>query len=816
MMIMDSETQGFLAINDAAVDHYGYSRKEFLKLNAADIRPPEEIEAAVKRIRELKPDVDRLGVWKHRKKDGTIIDVEIVSHEIEFNSRPARLAMCNDVTEKLMAQEKVRESEERFRTTFQMSPDIMTITRVSNGVYIDVNSTFVRITGYKRDEVIGKSSLDIAIWVHPEQRRELVDQLKETGSVENMEAQFKKKDGTIFSGLTSWQVVTFEKEPHLLGVIKDITELKEAEERFRTTFQMSPDIMTISRLSDGVFADVNDAFVRITGYKRDEVIGKSSLDLKVWVQPDRRGELLDQLKETGAIENMEAQWRKKDGTIFSGLMSWQMVAFENEPHLLGVVKDITELKEAEERVKESEKRFRTTFELSPDVMAISRVSDGVYVDINDAFARIIGYDRDEVIGRSSLDLEIWAHPEKREELVYLLKRDSIVENMEVEYRKKDGTTFPGLSSCQVVTLENEPHLLVIVKNITELKEAEDRLKESEERFRTAFEFNPDIVTISKVDDGTLLIVNDAFVKIVGTSREEAIGRSTRDVGLWSSSSEDREKFIAILQKEGFINDLEILLKMKDGTDFHGLLNSIIVTMQGEPRLLTFIKDITLRKQMEEQIKKSLEEKELLLKEVHHRVKNNLQAVAGLLNLQSELVKDEEVSTFFKENEARIHAMALIHEKLYQVGDLSRINIKDYIETLTDRLVRFYSLSPGRVKIIVKAAKVSLNLDTIIPVGLILNELVSNALKYAFPDNMEGEVRVSLSKRKDGSLSLKVSDNGIGLPDEVDIGRSGSLGMMLVKGFVDGLSGTVKLDRRSGTAITITFHEYLEQGVEFTS
>ena len=161
-------------------------------------------------------------------------------------------------------------------------------------------------------------------------------------------------------------------------------------------------------------------------------------------------------------------------------------------------------------------------------------------------------------------------------------------------------------------------------------------------------------------------------------------------------------------------------------------------------------------------------------------------------------------------------MALIHEKLYQVEDLSRINIKGYIETLAEQLVRFYSLSPGRVKLIVRATKVSLNLDTILPVGLILNELISNALKYAFPDNMEGEIRVSLSKRKDGSLSLKVSDNGIGLPDEVDVGRSKSLGMLLVKSFVDGLSGKVKVDRRSGTAITISFREYLAFGLDYTS
>jgi PAS domain S-box-containing protein len=167
-----------------------------------------------------------------------------------------------------------------------------------------------------------------------------------------------------------------------------------------------------------------------------------------------------------------------------------VVTFENEPHILGVVKDITELKEVEDRLKESEERFRTTFQLSPDVMAISRISDGVYVDINDAFTRIIGYDKDEVIGRSALGMTIWAYPEKREELVDLLKSEGIIENVEVEFRKKDGTIFPGLSSCQVVTFENEPHLLVIVKDITQLKQAWEELQAQKEELKVLRELLP--------------------------------------------------------------------------------------------------------------------------------------------------------------------------------------------------------------------------------------------------------------------------------------------------------------------------------------
>jgi PAS domain S-box-containing protein len=323
------------------------------------------------------------------------------------------------------------------------------------------------------------------------------------------------------------------------------------------------------------------------------------------------------------------------------------------------------------------------------------------------------------------------------------------------------------------------------------------------------------MTITRVSDGVYVDVNDAFVRIVGFNREEVIGRSSLDLGIWVHP-DNRKELLDLLQRTVTIENMEAQFRKKDGTIFSGLTSWQVITFENEPHLLGVVKDITERKLMEEQVSRSLEEKAMLLKEIHHRVKNNLQAVAGLLNLQAELISDEDTLASFKENETRILSMALIHEKLYQVEDPSRINMKDYVKTLVDRLVHFHSISPDQVKVSVRSAKVSLNLDTIVPVGLILNELVSNALKYAFPDGRKGEIRVSLSRQKDESLSLKVSDNGIGLPDEVDIGRSKSLGMMLVKSFVDGLSGTVKVDRSSGTGITITFREYLEGGIDYTS
>ena len=207
---------------------------------------------------------------------------------------------------------------------------------------------------------------------------------------------------------------------------------------------------------------------------------------------------------------------------------------------------------------------------------------------------------------------------------------------------------------------------------------------------------------------------------------------------------------------------------------------------------------------EETVRASLREKETLLKEIHHRVKNNLQVIASLLRLQARHLKDEQAQSMFEESQNRVHSISLVHEKLYRTGDLARIDFCDYLLTLTKGLTEGWKGTSVPVEIVVEAGGVQLGVDTAIPCGLIVTELVTNALKHAFPNAVSGTIRVAAINEPEGWLKLIVQDNGVGIPEKLDIRRSGSLGMELVSSLVRQLSATLEIGREGGTTFRIHF------------
>lgn len=217
----------------------------------------------------------------------------------------------------------------------------------------------------------------------------------------------------------------------------------------------------------------------------------------------------------------------------------------------------------------------------------------------------------------------------------------------------------------------------------------------------------------------------------------------------------------------------------------------------------FITDITERKQAETQIKSSLKEKEVLLREIHHRVKNNLQVISSLLLLQSKHISGKKNLELFKESQNRVKSMALIHEKLYQSQDLASINFKEYLNTLIIGLFRSYQAQSGHVELKLEVGDISLGVDSAIPCGLIINELVSNSLKYAFPNGREGVISVVLRSLNKKDVELVVSDNGVGIPEDLDFRNTKSLGLHLVTILAeDQLEGEIKLSRDKGTEFQI--------------
>ena len=228
----------------------------------------------------------------------------------------------------------------------------------------------------------------------------------------------------------------------------------------------------------------------------------------------------------------------------------------------------------------------------------------------------------------------------------------------------------------------------------------------------------------------------------------------------------------------------------------------VFQLHGEPVVIAVSRDITERTIAEEKIKKSLEEKELLLKEIHHRVKNNLMIISSLLNLQSQTVDDERSRDSFKDIQNRARSMALIHEKLYQSTDLKRIDFGEYIRTLATELFHTYA-STQHIKLLMDVEKVFVDINTAIPLGLIINEIITNSLKHGFPNGKEGEIRVELHSIND-SCEFKVKDDGIGFPENLDFRNTDSLGLQLVNSLTQQIDGEINMEVDHGTEFIINF------------
>ena len=255
----------------------------------------------------------------------------------------------------------------------------------------------------------------------------------------------------------------------------------------------------------------------------------------------------------------------------------------------------------------------------------------------------------------------------------------------------------------------------------------------------------------------------------------------------------------------FIQNYDLIELIVGFIIFLVIIRQIITFNENKNLLIIAEKEIESRKNAENKIKLSLEEKNILLQEIHHRVKNNMQIISSLLNLQTRYVDDEEAVNVLKESQNRVRSMAMIHEKLYQSNDLSHINFVDYIQSLVSNLFYSYNIKNLQIKSILEIDDIRLNMETAVPCGLIISEIVSNSLKYAFPNEMHGEILVSLKSVEDG-YELIISDNGVGLPEELDFDNNKSLGLILVKSLTEQIDGEITIHRNHGTEFKIRFKQ----------
>ncbi|EKQ54185.1 MAG: PAS domain S-box [Methanobacterium sp. Maddingley MBC34] len=469
-----------------------------------------------------------------------------------------------------------------------------------------------------------------------------------------------------------------------------------------------------------------------------------------------------------------------------------------------------ELQKTEERLAQSQSELnylKSIVEHTEDAI-VGLGLDGTILTWNPAAETIYGYTASEAVG-SSVSMVI--PPYNSDEISLILawiKSGERVTHYETLRRRKDGSIINV--SLSVSPIKDDTGEIIgassIARDTSASKKMELKLQESEEKFREVFNNANDAIFLHPLkNDGTpgnFVEVNDVACQRLGYTREELLQMSPADI----DTEETIQKTSHYMEKL-LVNGratFEAFNLTRDGQEIPVEVSAHIFNLRGEMMVLSILRDITRRKESEAKLRKSLDEKELLLKEIHHRVKNNLMVISSLLNLQSKYIKDKAALEVFRESQRRARSMALIHTMLYQSIDLKCINFGDYITKLTQELFRTYVTSDN-IQLNMDVGDILLDINTSIPLGLIVNELVSNSLKHAFPNGEKGEITVKFHKNND-YYTFQVADTGIGFPEDLDFRKTNSLGMRLVNTLTDQIDGEIELNTTGPTCFTINFTE----------
>lgn len=707
-----------------------------------------------------------------------------------------------------------KEWERRYKSLVKASPYAVTMTDLK-GKIIDLSRETLKLHGYSRsDELLGKSAFKLIASKDRERAAQNMEKTLKKGLMSNLEYTLLKKDGTHFlAGLD----VSLIRDPRgkpkaFIATTQDITKKREAEvdikrseERYKALFERSLYCVFVHDF-EGRFLEANDAALNLLGYKRKEIPSLNLSSLLDEKQLPLALKTMAEIKKLG-YQRKPTQYRlkKRNGKEVWVETEASLIFEQGVPYaVLGIARDITDQKKAEGALRESEKKYRNIFESLHDVYYRTD-REGMITEISPSVWTQAGYDPEEVIGHPVTDF--YRNPSTREVFTQRLKEAGGVNDYELQLLAKDGRVIDVSVSSHIV-FDEEGHpagVEGVLRDITARKRAEEAIRESEQKYRTMVEHS--IQGIIIFQDMRVAYANKALADIIGYNPKETMSLSSDGIRKLVHP-EDQElvwgRMRDRLAGKQVPSRYEVRAFRKDGSIVWLEMISNRIVYQGKPAIQAAIIDITDRKYAEEQTRASLREKEVMLREIHHRVKNNMQIILSLLRIQSRMVQDQETREMFKQSQSRIRSMALIHEALYKSEDLANIDFSDYISRMTTHLLSLYREELGGVSISQETEGIFLDINRAIPCGLIISELVSNSLKHGFPNREKGQIMIRMSRDKKAKHILTVIDTGVGFPEGLNFREAETLGLQLVTDLVAQLKGVIELNRREGTEFVVKF------------
>jgi PAS domain S-box-containing protein len=723
---------------------------------------------------------------------------------------------------------------------------------------VEVNNSLCQMLGYSPQEMLGRKPFDFvdlrflevypAKWPTLDHRvYEVVLRTKAGASIPVImnASTLRDEEGTLVNDFVFVTDITERKKME--------ATLRASEERFRLLAENAQDIIYYYRLQPPYgFEYVSQAVTAIVGYAPEEYYANPNLSLDI-VHPDDRPKLKEYFKHKDLFGRpFTLRWLSRTGKIV-----W--VEQRDEPiydqagqliALQGIARDVTE-----QTLMQREVHYQASLLQNVSDAIISTDLNFNIQTWNKAAEIVYGWPAQKVLGQQLGQVieTIYPYNDEAEVLTRLFEKGAW--RGEIIQCHREGTRINVLTSVSLVRdgAGNPVGTVAVNRDITKRRRVEEALRENEKMFRQLAENIREVFFVKDTKHDQMVYVSPAYEEIWGRSLTSLYEEPQSF--LEAIHAQDREFVAAALKQKSctgksFSRECRIVwpngevrwiwTRMFPIQDETGEVYRVVgvaediterkwaeeILWQAHEELerkvqertvelwnaTEFLKDeIAERELAEKQLKASLQEKEVLLKEIHHRVKNNLQIISSLLYLQSKRIADEHALNIFKEGQNRVKSMALIHEKLYRSKDLTQIDFAEYVRSLASYLFQSYGADPRLIHLKIKVDNVFLGVDRAIPCGLIINELVSNALKYAFPKGRAGDIEISLSLGEAGQCTLRVGDNGIGFPAGLALDKMESLGLQLVNNLVKQLEGTLEVEQRQGTWFKFIFTAPGEKG-----
>ena len=750
-------------------------------------------------------------------------------------------------------EQKLIKNQEYTQNIINSSLDIICASD-KKGKIIEFNSAAERAFGYTIKE---SEKLNISvIYASKEEHLKVSKELRTTGSFIG-EVGNIRKNGELFTSFLTASGLFNENGEHIgtMGVSRDVTELKEAEEqlieseeRFRDILENATDLIQSLDINGNIIY-VNEAWKAALGYNSEEIIGKNIFEI---IHPDcleKCKTIFDDIKNSSKGKRhlvlIEYKTKKGEKVIVEGNIT---VKFKNKKveSTRSIFRNVTEeiwenskqdlynniAKIVVEKVvpeeiyegirKELGKVMNTeTFVISYSLEE-NKITFPYYYDniksngiiekedrlkgngINEYFLKqknsklLRRPDLDKIINKGGYDISgkkckafVGVPLKIKNKTIGVLSVQSY--NNEDEYSKKSIDILDFISGTIALIVQRKQDQTIIGEQSAKLKSV---IENSTHLFWTYDK------------ERGLTSSNQNFIRYIEDTYDKKAEIKKDTKGKLRFSDEEQHSFWDKRYSEAFKGNAQYFISKKNNKKGEEIVKEVFLNpiYGGDGKIIEvsgIAHDITEKTMSEQKLKESLKEKEVLLKEVHHRVKNNLQVISSILNLQSSYVKDKKTLDILRESQNRIKSMSFIHESLYQNTDFSEINFSEYIISLSKNLVHSYGIYDDLIDLDMSVGNISLNLDISIPCGLIINELVSNALKYAFAGKKKGVIKIELFEKND-NVHLIVQDNGLGLPNEINYKETDSLGLQLVTTLVEQISGRIELENKEGAKFTIIF------------